>query len=101
MKQESKEALVRDYSNRIVSLLATAMRPTASLKLRKLQHTHALLMYPSMYDGVQMFKELKRSSRTCTTRTTRTSTSERSSACATTSCRTTATARTSRTRSTR
>eukprot|EP00965_Chrysotila_dentata_P091846 3032209-Pleurochrysis_carterae.AAC.1 len=59
MKQESKEALVRDYSNRIASLLATAMRPKASLKLRKLQHTHAVLMYPSMYDGLQMFKELK------------------------------------------
>eukprot|EP00965_Chrysotila_dentata_P022699 752063-Pleurochrysis_carterae.AAC.1 len=34
------------------------MRPKAELKLRKLQHTHGLLMYPSMYDGVQMFKEL-------------------------------------------
>eukprot|EP00965_Chrysotila_dentata_P163011 5383612-Pleurochrysis_carterae.AAC.1 len=35
------------------------MRPKAGLKLRKLQDTHGLLMYPSMYDGVQMFKELK------------------------------------------
>eukprot|EP00965_Chrysotila_dentata_P117140 3871165-Pleurochrysis_carterae.AAC.1 len=59
LKQESKEALVRDYSNRIVSLLAAAMRPKAGLKLKKLQDMHALLMYPSLYDGVQMFKELK------------------------------------------
>eukprot|EP00965_Chrysotila_dentata_P196215 6177447-Pleurochrysis_carterae.AAC.1 len=59
MKLESKEALVRDHSNRIASLLATGVRPKASLKLRTLQHTHALLMYPSMYDGVQMFKEPK------------------------------------------
>eukprot|EP00965_Chrysotila_dentata_P119961 3967718-Pleurochrysis_carterae.AAC.1 len=35
------------------------MRPRAGLKLRKLQHTHGLLMYPSMYNGFQMFKELK------------------------------------------
>eukprot|EP00965_Chrysotila_dentata_P007246 235120-Pleurochrysis_carterae.AAC.1 len=35
------------------------MRPRAGLKLRKLQATHALPPYPSMYDGVQMFKELK------------------------------------------
>eukprot|EP00965_Chrysotila_dentata_P238674 6202656-Pleurochrysis_carterae.AAC.1 len=35
------------------------MRPKAGLKLKKLQDTHALLIYPSMYDGVQMFKELK------------------------------------------
>eukprot|EP00965_Chrysotila_dentata_P165312 5458804-Pleurochrysis_carterae.AAC.1 len=53
MKQESKEALVRDYLNRIASLLATAMRPKAGLKLKKQQDTHGLLMYPSMYDGVQ------------------------------------------------
>eukprot|EP00965_Chrysotila_dentata_P144008 4756741-Pleurochrysis_carterae.AAC.1 len=53
IKQEAREALVRDYSNRIASILATAMRPKAGLKLRKLQHTHGLLMYPSMYDGVQ------------------------------------------------
>eukprot|EP00965_Chrysotila_dentata_P110244 3642834-Pleurochrysis_carterae.AAC.1 len=53
MKQESKEALVRDYSNRIASILATAMRSKAGLKLKKLQDTHSLLMYPSMYDGVQ------------------------------------------------
>eukprot|EP00965_Chrysotila_dentata_P080072 2641679-Pleurochrysis_carterae.AAC.1 len=59
MKQEAREALVRDYSNRIASILATAMRPRAGFKLRKLQHTHTLLMYPSMCDGVQMFKELK------------------------------------------
>eukprot|EP00965_Chrysotila_dentata_P032147 1072320-Pleurochrysis_carterae.AAC.1 len=59
MKQESKEALVRDYSNRTTSLLATAMlRPKAGLKLKKLQDTHGLLMHPSMYDGMQMFKEL-------------------------------------------
>eukprot|EP00965_Chrysotila_dentata_P057136 1895754-Pleurochrysis_carterae.AAC.1 len=58
MKQESKEALVRDYSNRIASLAIT-MRPKAVLKLEKLQDTHGLLMSPSMYDGVQMFKELK------------------------------------------
>eukprot|EP00965_Chrysotila_dentata_P175346 5787984-Pleurochrysis_carterae.AAC.1 len=53
MKQESKEALVRDYSNRIASLLATSMRPKAELKLRKLHATHALPLHPSMYDGVQ------------------------------------------------
>eukprot|EP00965_Chrysotila_dentata_P093750 3098729-Pleurochrysis_carterae.AAC.1 len=35
------------------------MRPRAGLKLRKLQDTHALSLYPSMYDGVQMYKELK------------------------------------------
>eukprot|EP00965_Chrysotila_dentata_P014908 493218-Pleurochrysis_carterae.AAC.3 len=35
------------------------MRPKAGLKLRKLQHSHKLLMYPSMYDGIEMFKELK------------------------------------------
>eukprot|EP00965_Chrysotila_dentata_P034147 1136577-Pleurochrysis_carterae.AAC.1 len=35
------------------------MRPKAGLKLRKLQHTLGLLIYPSMYDGVQAFKELK------------------------------------------
>eukprot|EP00965_Chrysotila_dentata_P112969 3732213-Pleurochrysis_carterae.AAC.1 len=36
------------------------MRPKAGRKLRnKLQHTHGVLMYPSMCDGVQMFKELK------------------------------------------
>eukprot|EP00965_Chrysotila_dentata_P168289 5557282-Pleurochrysis_carterae.AAC.1 len=34
------------------------MRPRAGLKLRKLQANHALPLYPSMYDGVQMFKEL-------------------------------------------
>eukprot|EP00965_Chrysotila_dentata_P252690 6210822-Pleurochrysis_carterae.AAC.1 len=33
MKQESKEALVRDYLNRIASFLATFMRPRAGLKL--------------------------------------------------------------------
>eukprot|EP00965_Chrysotila_dentata_P054508 1808926-Pleurochrysis_carterae.AAC.1 len=35
------------------------MRPRAGPKLRKLQDTHALPIYPSMYDGVQMYKELK------------------------------------------
>eukprot|EP00965_Chrysotila_dentata_P183236 6050908-Pleurochrysis_carterae.AAC.1 len=35
------------------------MRPRAGLKLRKLQATHAPPLYPSMYDGVQVFKELK------------------------------------------
>eukprot|EP00965_Chrysotila_dentata_P047089 1562880-Pleurochrysis_carterae.AAC.1 len=35
------------------------MRPRAGLKLRKLQHTHALPLPPLMYDGVQMYKELK------------------------------------------
>eukprot|EP00965_Chrysotila_dentata_P096780 3198602-Pleurochrysis_carterae.AAC.1 len=59
MKQESKEALVRDYSNRIASLLATAIRPKSGLKLKKLQDAHGLFMYPSLYDGVQMFSELK------------------------------------------
>eukprot|EP00965_Chrysotila_dentata_P160350 5294636-Pleurochrysis_carterae.AAC.5 len=59
VKQEAKEALVRDYSNRIASILAIAMRPKAGLKLRKLQNIHALPVYPSMYDGVQMYKELK------------------------------------------
>eukprot|EP00965_Chrysotila_dentata_P069690 2302076-Pleurochrysis_carterae.AAC.2 len=59
MKQESKEAMVQDYSNRIASLQATAMRRKASMKLKKLQDTHAFLMNPSVYDGVQMFKELK------------------------------------------
>eukprot|EP00965_Chrysotila_dentata_P076180 2516445-Pleurochrysis_carterae.AAC.1 len=53
LKQESKEALVRDYSNRIAPLLTSSMRPKAGLKLLKLQATHALLLYPSMYDGVQ------------------------------------------------
>eukprot|EP00965_Chrysotila_dentata_P022624 749400-Pleurochrysis_carterae.AAC.1 len=53
IKQEAREALVRDYSNRIASILATAMRPKARLNLRKLQHTHRLPMYPSKYDGVQ------------------------------------------------
>eukprot|EP00965_Chrysotila_dentata_P082685 2728248-Pleurochrysis_carterae.AAC.1 len=53
IKQEAREALVRDYSNRIASILSTAMRPKAGLKLRNLQHTYGLLMYPSMYDGVQ------------------------------------------------
>eukprot|EP00965_Chrysotila_dentata_P160957 5314640-Pleurochrysis_carterae.AAC.1 len=53
IKQEAREALVRDYANRIASILATAMRPKAGLKLRELQHTHGLLMYPSMYDGVE------------------------------------------------
>eukprot|EP00965_Chrysotila_dentata_P037014 1231786-Pleurochrysis_carterae.AAC.3 len=35
------------------------MRPKAGLKLRKVQYTRAQLKYPSMYDGVQMFKALK------------------------------------------
>eukprot|EP00965_Chrysotila_dentata_P168581 5567361-Pleurochrysis_carterae.AAC.1 len=35
------------------------MRPRAGLKLRWLQDPHALRLYPSMYDGVQMYKELK------------------------------------------
>eukprot|EP00965_Chrysotila_dentata_P071740 2370042-Pleurochrysis_carterae.AAC.1 len=35
------------------------MRPRAALKLRKLQDTHPLPPYPSMYDGVQTYKELK------------------------------------------
>eukprot|EP00965_Chrysotila_dentata_P212939 6187338-Pleurochrysis_carterae.AAC.1 len=35
------------------------MRSKVGLKLKKLQDTHSLLMYPSMYDSVQMFKELK------------------------------------------
>eukprot|EP00965_Chrysotila_dentata_P171674 5665708-Pleurochrysis_carterae.AAC.1 len=60
MKKESKEALVRDYSNRIASLLATSMQPKAGLKVQKLQQ---LTLYrctnPSIYDGVQIFKELK------------------------------------------
>eukprot|EP00965_Chrysotila_dentata_P052741 1749726-Pleurochrysis_carterae.AAC.1 len=60
LKQESKEALVRDYLNRIASFLATSMPPRAGLKLRRLQDTHAHLpLYPSMYDGVQMYTELK------------------------------------------
>eukprot|EP00965_Chrysotila_dentata_P049640 1645980-Pleurochrysis_carterae.AAC.1 len=59
MKQTSKEALVQDYLNRIASLLATARRPKAGLKLKKLPDTHALLIYPSMYEGVQMFKKRK------------------------------------------
>eukprot|EP00965_Chrysotila_dentata_P261444 6214258-Pleurochrysis_carterae.AAC.2 len=59
LKQESKEELVRDNSNRIASFLATSVRPRAGLKLRKLQDTHAKPLYPSMYDGMQMYKELK------------------------------------------
>eukprot|EP00965_Chrysotila_dentata_P143759 4749872-Pleurochrysis_carterae.AAC.2 len=35
------------------------MRPRAGLKLRNYKITHALPLYPSMYDGVQMYKELK------------------------------------------
>eukprot|EP00965_Chrysotila_dentata_P097670 3229289-Pleurochrysis_carterae.AAC.1 len=35
------------------------MRPRAGLKLRKLQDAHALPLYPSMYNGAQMYKELK------------------------------------------
>eukprot|EP00965_Chrysotila_dentata_P027592 917072-Pleurochrysis_carterae.AAC.2 len=35
------------------------MRPRAGLKLRKLQGTHSLPLHPSMYDGVQMFKDIK------------------------------------------
>eukprot|EP00965_Chrysotila_dentata_P014570 482466-Pleurochrysis_carterae.AAC.1 len=35
------------------------MRPKAGVKLKKLQDMHSLPMYPSMYDGVQMSKELK------------------------------------------
>eukprot|EP00965_Chrysotila_dentata_P172430 5689899-Pleurochrysis_carterae.AAC.1 len=53
LKQTSKEALVRDYSNLIASFLATSMRPRAGLKLRRLQDTRALPLYPLMYDGVQ------------------------------------------------
>eukprot|EP00965_Chrysotila_dentata_P186420 6155743-Pleurochrysis_carterae.AAC.2 len=61
MKQEVKEALVRDSSNRIASFLDSAMRSKAGLiKLRKLLSTYSLTMYPSMYDGVEMFKQLKR-----------------------------------------
>eukprot|EP00965_Chrysotila_dentata_P147437 4866882-Pleurochrysis_carterae.AAC.6 len=41
------------------SILAMAMRPEAGLKLRKLQSTYALTVYPIMYDGIQMCKELK------------------------------------------
>eukprot|EP00965_Chrysotila_dentata_P255790 6212341-Pleurochrysis_carterae.AAC.2 len=59
IEQEAREALVRDYSNRIASILATVIRSQAGLKLRKLQSTRELTMYPTMYDGVQMFKELK------------------------------------------
>eukprot|EP00965_Chrysotila_dentata_P156822 5181822-Pleurochrysis_carterae.AAC.2 len=59
IKEEAREALVCDYSNRIASILATAMLPRAGLKLRKLQHTHGMMIYPSMYDGVQMLEELK------------------------------------------
>eukprot|EP00965_Chrysotila_dentata_P188523 6172785-Pleurochrysis_carterae.AAC.4 len=44
----------RDHSNRIASFLATSMRPRAGLKLRKLQDTHALPLFPSMCDGVRM-----------------------------------------------
>eukprot|EP00965_Chrysotila_dentata_P164483 5430317-Pleurochrysis_carterae.AAC.7 len=58
LKQEPKEALLRDYSNRIAFTLALT-RPKAGLKLRTLQNKHALPMYRSMYDGEQMFKELK------------------------------------------
>eukprot|EP00965_Chrysotila_dentata_P139032 4598040-Pleurochrysis_carterae.AAC.2 len=57
--QESNEALVQDCSDRIASTLATAVRPKAGIKLRKTQNTHSLLLYPSMHDRVQMFKELK------------------------------------------
>eukprot|EP00965_Chrysotila_dentata_P106870 3530542-Pleurochrysis_carterae.AAC.1 len=35
------------------------MRPRAGLNFRKLQDTHALPLYSSIYDGVQMYKELK------------------------------------------
>eukprot|EP00965_Chrysotila_dentata_P181566 5993610-Pleurochrysis_carterae.AAC.4 len=35
------------------------MRPKAKLTVRKLQATHALPLYPSMYDGVHIIKELK------------------------------------------
>eukprot|EP00965_Chrysotila_dentata_P185896 6137317-Pleurochrysis_carterae.AAC.1 len=36
------------------------MPPRAGLTLRRLQDTHALVpFYPLMYDGVQMYKELK------------------------------------------
>eukprot|EP00965_Chrysotila_dentata_P030447 1013458-Pleurochrysis_carterae.AAC.1 len=35
------------------------MRSKAGRKFKRLQDTHSLLMYPSMYDGVQMLKELK------------------------------------------
>eukprot|EP00965_Chrysotila_dentata_P017889 594853-Pleurochrysis_carterae.AAC.2 len=55
---EATEARVRDYSNRIASILATAMRPKAGLRLRKVRNTHAFTMHPSMFDFVQMFKEL-------------------------------------------
>eukprot|EP00965_Chrysotila_dentata_P072939 2411047-Pleurochrysis_carterae.AAC.1 len=67
VKQEAKETLVRDYSNRIASILATAMRPKAGLKLRRLQDTHALLMYPSRSSSTSW--------RIYTTPTMRTSTS--------------------------
>eukprot|EP00965_Chrysotila_dentata_P105842 3496007-Pleurochrysis_carterae.AAC.4 len=52
IKQEAREALVRDSFKRIASTLASAMRPKAGFKLRKLQSIHALTMFPSMYDGV-------------------------------------------------
>eukprot|EP00965_Chrysotila_dentata_P094022 3107516-Pleurochrysis_carterae.AAC.1 len=52
--------MVRDYSNRIKSFLATSMRPKAGWKLQKLQAvTHALPLCPSMYDGKPMLKKVK------------------------------------------
>eukprot|EP00965_Chrysotila_dentata_P173780 5736995-Pleurochrysis_carterae.AAC.1 len=99
MKQESNEALVRDYSNRIASILATAMRPKAGLKLKKLQDTNSLLMYPSICTTECKCSRISRTSwQTCTMPTTRTSTNETLNACATSCCQTTARARTLPTR---
>eukprot|EP00965_Chrysotila_dentata_P195939 6177278-Pleurochrysis_carterae.AAC.2 len=62
LKQDSKEALVRDYSNRIVFFLAipSSMRPRAGLKLRKLQDTHTLPRELLFGEGVLLFDGLLR-----------------------------------------
>eukprot|EP00965_Chrysotila_dentata_P247301 6207668-Pleurochrysis_carterae.AAC.1 len=75
------------------------MRPKAGLKLRKLQATHALPLFPSMYGGVQMFKELKDELANLHDAYDADEHEKKSSACGTEYYSTTARARDSRTRS--
>eukprot|EP00965_Chrysotila_dentata_P065583 2173119-Pleurochrysis_carterae.AAC.2 len=56
VKQEAK-ALVRNYSNRIAFVLATATRPKARLK--SVQTTRCTAAISLIYDGVQMYNEMK------------------------------------------
>eukprot|EP00965_Chrysotila_dentata_P261154 6214156-Pleurochrysis_carterae.AAC.1 len=58
-KAKQLDALLREYRNRIASLLARSMRSRAGLRLRKLRSSFAVAAYPGTYDGVKMVSSLQ------------------------------------------